>query len=114
MRRLWGGAIVIGLMFVGRSALAHEEHQHDARASQDQTLTGEVVDVFCYLSHGKDGLGQGQGARNWSGISPEKSLIDDPFDGRRGRPPLGLAQGMGKFNVPRAVSTHPPERDHLA
>ena len=27
-------------------------------ASQEQTLTGEVVDVFCYLSHGKAGLGK--------------------------------------------------------
>jgi len=24
---------------------------------QEQTLTGEVVDVFCYLSHGEEGLG---------------------------------------------------------
>jgi hypothetical protein len=41
---------------------AHEEHEHQgpaATASKARTLTGEVVDVFCYLSHGKDGLGKG-------------------------------------------------------
>jgi hypothetical protein len=42
-------------------------HDHGASAtaqqattgSQEQTLTGEVVDVFCYLSHTKDGIGKG-------------------------------------------------------
>jgi len=36
---------------------AHEEHA--VGASGEQTLTGEVVDAFCYLSHGKEGLGKG-------------------------------------------------------
>ena len=34
---------------------AHEEHAHGASGAQ--TLTGEVVDVFCYLSHPAEGLG---------------------------------------------------------
>lgn len=38
------------------AAWAHEEHA--AGASGEQTLTGEVVDTFCYLSHGKEGLGK--------------------------------------------------------
>ena len=45
---------------------AHEGHEgeshHEEAAentSAEQTLTGEVVDVFCYLSHGKEGLGKG-------------------------------------------------------
>jgi hypothetical protein len=50
------------------SAWAHSEHEHGeaatqqtaaSSASQEQTLTGEVVDVFCYLSHGNEGLGRG-------------------------------------------------------
>ncbi len=35
---------------------AHEEHA--ASPAGEQTLTGEVVDTFCYLSHGKEGLGK--------------------------------------------------------
>ena len=44
---------------------AHEGHEGGAHeevaenTAQEQTLTGEVVDVFCYLSHDKDGLGKG-------------------------------------------------------
>ena len=44
------------------TAWAHEEHggAHEPAAENtatEQTLTGEVVDVVCYLSHGTDGLG---------------------------------------------------------
>ena len=64
---LW---MVVGALAVGvGGAAAHEEHAHggSAAAQQDagetasgeRTLTGEVVDTFCYLSHGKDGLGKG-------------------------------------------------------
>jgi len=61
--------LVVGaaLLVSAGAARAHEEHAHDAGASQPQTaggdavqedtLTGEVVDVFCYLSHGEEGLG---------------------------------------------------------
>jgi len=44
---------VVGAGFVW----AHEEHASEPGG--EQTLTGEVVDVFCYLNHGKDGLGKG-------------------------------------------------------
>jgi len=57
-----GGMLVAGAAGAG----AHSEHEHEAGAAAQasgspaqQTLTGEVVDVFCYLSHGKDGLGTG-------------------------------------------------------
>lgn len=33
-----------------------------AGAGQEQTLTGEVVDVFCYLSHPEQGLGKDHAA----------------------------------------------------
>lgn len=42
--------------------MADEEHhaghgEMEAASSGSVALTGEVVDVFCYMSHGKDGLG---------------------------------------------------------
>ena len=56
---LVGAALVIG----AGVAWAHEGHSANEEAEENtqeaQTLTGEVVDVFCYLSHGKDGLGMG-------------------------------------------------------
>jgi hypothetical protein len=60
--------VMAGLVGTAGVVSAHEEHQHGAAASHqeiagaaptEQALTGEVVDVFCYLSHGKDGLGAG-------------------------------------------------------
>ena len=60
--------VVASLMVLGMPyALAHEEHEHAASGGAsattaqagEQTLTGEVVDVVCYLSHGKAGLGKG-------------------------------------------------------
>ncbi len=63
MRRIAGFMVGLALTAGGGSASAHEEHAggtHEAAAegaAQEQTLTGEVVDVFCYLSHGEEGLG---------------------------------------------------------
>lgn len=55
MNRVTLVVLTVGLL-IGTSALwAHEEH--GATPGGEQTLTGEVVDVFCYLSHGKEGLG---------------------------------------------------------
>ena len=55
------GRLAMGMvMVVGLGtglAAAHEEHA--AGPGGEQQLTGEVVDVFCYLSHGTDGLGKG-------------------------------------------------------
>ena len=52
-----GAWVVLGLVWtVTGVAAAHEEHA--TNAAGEQTLTGEVVDVFCYLSHGKEGLGK--------------------------------------------------------
>jgi len=70
MKSAW---LVAGLLMVGMPAVwAHEAHEHAGKehagqaltqeAAQqqptEQTLTGEVVDVFCYLSHGEKGLGK--------------------------------------------------------
>ena len=45
----------------GGAAFAHEGHHEETaeNASQEQVLTGEVVDVVCYLSHDQQGLGGG-------------------------------------------------------
>lgn len=59
--------LVAGLVTLGASVVAaHEAHEHGAAPAPtageaqagEQTLTGEVVDVFCYLSHGAQGLGK--------------------------------------------------------
>lgn len=59
--------LVAGGMGVARAEEAHEDaHEHardhgvvsEASGSGEQTLTGEVVDVFCYLSHPDQGLGK--------------------------------------------------------
>jgi hypothetical protein len=68
MRRVTLFVAGLALAVGARTAYAHSEHEHAVGAAepqasheavQEQTLTGEVVDVFCYLSHGKDGLGKG-------------------------------------------------------
>ena len=67
MNRTMGWVVLAGLMTAtGVSAWAHSEHEEHgasaesasaAPAAAEQVLTGEVVDVFCYLSHGEEGLG---------------------------------------------------------
>ena len=52
-RGIWIGAF--GLLAVVGVARAHEEGDH---AAQEKTLTGEVVDIVCYLNHGPKGLGK--------------------------------------------------------
>ena len=69
-----GMGLMVGVLFFGSACVgAHEEHEHgaaaphlpaaptasplDAAQAGEQTLTGEVVDVFCYLSHPAEGLG---------------------------------------------------------
>lgn len=69
MSRMVGWAVLVGLVAaMGAAAWAHSGHEgHDEAesasaapaAAEEQSLTGEVVDVFCYLSHGEDGLGKG-------------------------------------------------------
>lgn len=59
MRRIAVALVLVGWGWTAGAAGAREEHGHEAAAPKEQTLTGEVVDVVCYLSHGKDGLGKG-------------------------------------------------------
>ena len=65
MRRMIGIVSGIALILTAGTARAHEEHEgagHEQVAEntgKEEVLTGEVVDVFCYLSHGQEGLGKG-------------------------------------------------------
>ena len=59
-----GMAVALGCLGMGAAVWAHEGHEGGAEpvaenTATEQTLTGEVVDVFCYLSHGAEGLGKG-------------------------------------------------------
>ena len=65
MNRMARWIVVIGFIASTSAVWAHTEHggaAHEGVAENtgaEQTLTGEVVDVFCYLSHDKEGLGKG-------------------------------------------------------
>ena len=52
------GATVVWAQEAHEHGHGGHEHGHDASVLQEDTLTGEVVDVFCYLDHGEDGLGE--------------------------------------------------------
>lgn len=58
--------VMLGVLcLAAHTAWAHEEHAGGAHeqvaenTGKEETLTGEVVDTFCYLSHGAEGLGKG-------------------------------------------------------
>ena len=65
MKYLAHGVLGVVLLASAGLAWAHSEHEHGMagtesvaeNTTQEQTLTGEVVDVFCYLSHDHEGLG---------------------------------------------------------
>jgi len=60
-------AMVAGILLIGAPVAGahmgegpHDEAKEMAAASGgEHTITGEVVDVMCYLSHGQEGLGKG-------------------------------------------------------
>jgi len=65
--------VVAALVAGGGAAWAEAQHEHEhghegqaheaaAPAGGAQTLTGEVVDVFCYLNHPAQGLGKDHAA----------------------------------------------------
>ena len=64
MRRALCGLVGAAWIVTMTPAWAHEGHAGEAHeqvtenTGAEQVLTGEVVDVFCYLSHGKEGLGK--------------------------------------------------------
>ncbi len=59
MRRITGVLVGVLLMLGIGKVWAEQGHEHHQEQAGQQTLTGEVTDVFCYLSHPDQGLGKG-------------------------------------------------------
>ena len=59
MRGVMRWLMAVTLAVVPAMAWAHEGEEHETMAAGEQELIGEVVDVTCYLGHGKEGLGAG-------------------------------------------------------
>ncbi len=61
MKRLLLAAVAVGVASVSGVGLAEEGHSHAHEAPKasvgTQTVTGEVVDLACYLGHGASGAG---------------------------------------------------------
>lgn len=77
MKHVLEGIVVATLLVSTSPGWAEDGHQHEGHghggqdhgtssmqpmageeASGEQTLTGEIADVFCYLSHPKEGIGK--------------------------------------------------------
>ena len=55
--------VVIASFAVAPLALAHDEHEHgkqDSTAAAEKTVTGEIVDMMCYVDHNAVGESHGQ------------------------------------------------------
>jgi hypothetical protein len=64
MNKIIGGIVVAVLLVSALPVWGEEGHEHEggdqaprAGSKGEQTLTGEVTDVFCYLSHPAEGIG---------------------------------------------------------
>jgi len=57
MKRIGIWSIVLGFSLLAGTEVARAHEGHEATAPGERVLTGEVVDVMCYLSHGAEGLG---------------------------------------------------------
>src|SRR5689334_5901943 len=57
MTRSMGCVLVLGLLLVGSPTIATADEKAGAK---DQTVTGEVVDTFCYATMGATGTGHKQ------------------------------------------------------
>lgn len=78
MKRMTVVGLLMGALSVcSTSAAAEEGHEH---AAAPQTVTGEVVDLACYLGHGERGAGHRECAQKCIasglpvGIKSEKGL----------------------------------------
>jgi type 1 fimbria pilin len=48
-------ALAAAATFAASTALAHEEKHKGSSATDEVTVTGEVVDLVCYIDHGESG-----------------------------------------------------------
>jgi hypothetical protein len=88
-------AVVLLFSLVGSAVLAHEGHHHNKEKSVDK-LTGEVVDITCYLDHESKGEKHSSCARK---------CIESGM-------PVGLVAGDKLYVV--IVSSHEPPNAKLA
>jgi hypothetical protein len=78
------------------AARAAEEHHHDAAAAETVTVTGEVVDMACYIDHGAQGEKHAQCA---------KTCIESGL-------PVGIKTADGKTYL--VIGDHKPLNKELA
>ena len=57
MRKILG--IFIALLIVSLSTTAFAQDKKAEKKEKETTIRGEVVDVSCFLAHGKSGIGDG-------------------------------------------------------
>jgi RNase P/RNase MRP subunit p29 len=48
-------SLAVATALAASSVLAHEGEKHEGASSQEVTITGEVVDMVCYISEGASG-----------------------------------------------------------
>jgi len=84
--RLVGVVIVIGVMVTGGALVyagqghGHGKHEHSG-TDKPTTLTGEVVDLMCYLDHGARGKGHRDCAKRCiTSGGPVGLLVGNPSD----------------------------------
>lgn len=55
MKRVWVAITMLGLVALPGWAAAHQGMEDEEKVGSEQTITGEVVDLACYLSEGASG-----------------------------------------------------------
>jgi len=92
---LWVAVIGAGLITVW-SAKAAEEHKHMEKAGEEVTVTGEVLDMACYIDHGAHG-------EKHAGCA--KTCIESGL-------PVGIKSADGKVYL--VIGEHKPINKELA
>ena len=57
MKRVWAAITMLGLAAFPGWAAAHQGMEDEEKVGSEQMITGEVVDLACYLSEGASGPG---------------------------------------------------------
>ena len=57
MKRVWATIAMLCLAAWAGQAAAHQGMEDEEKVGSEQTITGEVVDLACYLSEGASGPG---------------------------------------------------------
>ncbi len=122
--RLAGALVVIGVLATGGAFVyaggSHGKHEHD-NADKPKTLTGEVVDLMCYLDHGARGKDHRDCAKRCiTSGGPVGLLVDGPSGeheqhGQRGQHgEHGEGHDEGQRQVYLIIGNHKPLNSKLA